>query len=53
MFRTGVGAVRSRQEWRKGLASAVPIAIGYIPIAIAFGVIARQSGLSFAETVMM
>jgi len=35
------------------LASAVPIAIGYIPIAIAFGVIARQSGLSFAETVMM
>lgn len=35
------------------MASAVPIVIGYIPIAIAFGVIARQSGLSFAETVMM
>lgn len=45
--------MRNGQELRKGLSAAVPIAIGYVPIAVAFGVIARQTGLSFAETVLM
>lgn len=45
--------MRNGQELQKGLSSAVPIAIGYVPIAIAYGVIARQSGLPFVETVLM
>lgn len=45
--------VRNGRELLKGLSAAVPIAIGYVPIAVAFGVIARQSGLPFAETVLM
>ena len=45
--------MRSSKALRKGLSSAAPIAIGYVPIAIAFGVIARQAGLPFVETVLM
>lgn len=45
--------MRNGEELLKGVSAAVPIAIGYVPLAIAFGVIARQSGLPFVETVLM
>lgn len=35
------------------MSAAVPIGIGYVPIAITFGVIAQQSGLPFVQTVLM
>lgn len=38
---------------QKGFRIALPIAIGYIPIAITYGVLAKQSGLSLMELTLM
>lgn len=37
----------------EGLKAAAPVMAGYVPAAIAFGVAARQAGLSVVETVFM
>jgi 4-azaleucine resistance transporter AzlC len=37
----------------EGLRAAFPIAVGYLPTAVAFGVAARGAGLSTVETVVM
>jgi 4-azaleucine resistance transporter AzlC len=37
----------------EGLRAAFPIAVGYLPAAVAFGVAARGAGLSTVETVVM
>ena len=37
---------------RDGLKASLPLLIGYIPIAMAFGILAKTANLSFAETVM-
>lgn len=37
----------------EGLRASVPIVVGYLPAAVAFGVAAREAGLSVAETVAM
>lgn len=42
-----------RREWRKGLAAGGSIAVGYMPAALAFGLLAKTAGLSLAETVAM
>ena len=39
--------------FRSGLFAALPIAMGYLPIAFSFGVAATRAGLSEAETVML
>lgn len=39
--------------WGRHLAPAMPIAMGYIPVAFAYGVLARQAGLSILNTVLM
>jgi 4-azaleucine resistance transporter AzlC len=39
--------------WRKGVLAAVPIVLGYVPIAFSFGVAATQAGLSGGEAVML
>lgn len=33
-------------EWRKGAKAAIPIMIGYVPIGLAFGILASQQGLT-------
>lgn len=38
---------------KRGIAVGFPIMLGYIPIAITYGVLAKQSGLSLAELTMM
>jgi 4-azaleucine resistance transporter AzlC len=35
----------ARSEFTSGVLSAVPIVVGYLPIAVAFGVIAQQAGI--------
>ena len=40
-------------DWVRGIRAALPIVVGYVPAAVAFGVAARQAGLSVAETVLM
>ncbi|MCM3322082.1 AzlC family ABC transporter permease [Cytobacillus kochii] len=39
--------------FRKGLQAGVSIAIGYAPVALTFGLLAKTTGLSFIETVLM
>jgi 4-azaleucine resistance transporter AzlC len=38
---------------RWGLANGLPIALAYFPVAVTFGILARQSGLSAAEATAM
>jgi 4-azaleucine resistance transporter AzlC len=38
---------------RLGLANGLPIALGYLPIAVTFGILARQAGLAPAEAAGM
>lgn len=43
----------SRRPWLAGVKAALPIAAGYVPAAVAFGVTGRQAGLGVAETLLM
>lgn len=38
--------------FKEGLVASTPLIIGYIPIAMAFGILAKTSGITFLETVM-
>lgn len=44
---------QTRGELLRGARAAVPIAIGYVPVAIAFGILARQAGLSTGQALGM
>ena len=46
-------AERRRAEFRAGVRSSLPIVLGYIPIGVAYAIIARRAGLSTLETVLM
>lgn len=43
----------AKQEWRAGVRAAAPVMLGYLPVGIAYGVVARQAGLSVRQTVLM
>ncbi|MBY6037917.1 AzlC family ABC transporter permease [Fictibacillus nanhaiensis] len=45
--------VHTPAQWKKGLKAGLPIAIGYMPIAFTFGLLAKAAGLSLFETVGM
>jgi 4-azaleucine resistance transporter AzlC len=40
-------------ELMRGARAGIPVAVGYVPMAIAFGVLAAQTGLSFAQAAAM
>ncbi|NMC53170.1 MAG: AzlC family ABC transporter permease [Chloroflexi bacterium] len=40
-------------RWMSGMASALPIVIGYITIGFAYGVLANKAGLSMLNTLLM
>lgn len=42
-----------RPAWVRGIARAMPIVMGYIPIGFAYGVLAQQAGLSLFNTLAM
>ncbi|MDD9313275.1 AzlC family ABC transporter permease [Bacillus firmus] len=44
---------KSSGEVRKGVQSGISIAIGYAPIALTFGLLAKTTGLTIGETVLM
>lgn len=48
-----VVSVRSSSEFRKGIQAGVSIGIGYFPIALTFGLLAKTTGLTVTETVLM
>ena len=41
------------QMFRKGLVTGFPIMLGYLPVAITYGVLAKQGGMSLLELTMM
>ncbi|WP_420854643.1 AzlC family ABC transporter permease [Salipaludibacillus agaradhaerens] len=42
-----------RHYFKRGMQAGVPVAIGYIPIAIAFGLLAKASGIPDLVTILM
>ena len=44
---------RKQSEFREGVQAGLSIAIGYMPVALTFGLIAKSTGLSVSETVLM
>ncbi|MBM7540079.1 AzlC family ABC transporter permease [Amphibacillus cookii] len=45
--------MQARSQFKKGLTAGLPIMLGYIPIAITYGVLAQQAGLSLFELTSM
>lgn len=39
--------------WLRGVRAGLPVLLGYIPVAVAFGIAAKGVGLSFWETVLI
>jgi 4-azaleucine resistance transporter AzlC len=46
-------AMGKSSQFRQGVQAGVSIAIGYMPIALTFGLLAKTTGLSLFETVLM
>lgn len=46
-------AVTASSEWRRGLQAGLSIGIGYFPIALTFGLLAKTTGLTVVETFLM
>ena len=44
---------KTNSDFRKGFQSGISIAIGYIPVALTFGLLAKTTGLTFIETLLM
>lgn len=44
---------KSGGEFRRGIQAGISIGIGYFPIAITFGLLAKTTGLSVGETLLM
>ncbi len=42
-----------KQQFARGLRAGVPVILGFVPVGIAFAIMARQAGLSIAETSLM
>ena len=40
-------------EVARGIRAGIPVAVGYVPMAVAFGVLAAQAGLTFAQAAAM
>lgn len=39
--------------WLSGVAVATPIVLGFVPVGIAFGILARKAGISVANTLLL
>lgn len=42
-----------QKELRQGIKEAIPIVLGYLPLGFAFGVLAKEAGMSVAQATMM
>ncbi len=43
----------SLRVWVRGVRSSFPIALGYLPVALAFGIVSREAGLTPAGALLM
>jgi 4-azaleucine resistance transporter AzlC len=46
-------AAKKFSDFREGLQAGISIAVGYMPIALTFGLLAKSTGLSFGEAIFM
>jgi 4-azaleucine resistance transporter AzlC len=46
-------AETTSRGWRSGVSQAIPIVMGYVPIGLAYGVLAQKAGLSSLNTILM
>jgi 4-azaleucine resistance transporter AzlC len=46
-------AAVNRQAFARGLRAGIPVTIGYLPMAVAFGIVARAAGIGMAEATGM
>jgi 4-azaleucine resistance transporter AzlC len=44
---------RSSTPWLRGVMRAMPIVLGYVPVGLAYGILAQKAGLSPLNTVLM
>lgn len=44
---------QSQHDWAQGFKKSIPVAMGYLPAGIAFGVLAQVAGLPFWATIML
>jgi 4-azaleucine resistance transporter AzlC len=44
---------KRRRGWLTGVGQALPIVLGYMPIGIAFGILAQKAGVSLFNTLLM
>ena len=44
---------KETSEFKRGFQAGISIGIGYFPIALTFGLLAKTSGLSIYETILM
>ncbi|MGI6151133.1 MAG: AzlC family ABC transporter permease [Christensenellales bacterium] len=42
-----------KQQYLAGLRAGIPVVVGYVPVGMAYAIMARQAGLSVLETVFM
>ncbi|MGD0857517.1 MAG: AzlC family ABC transporter permease, partial [Dehalococcoidia bacterium] len=48
------GALQRRlKDFRQGVVASTPIVVGYLPIGIAYGILARQAGFSLFQAVSL
>ena len=50
---SSIEARPAKRGWLTGLSQAMPIVMGYIPIGIAYGILAQKAGISPFNTLMM
>lgn len=50
---TEIALYKAGTEFRKGSQAGISIAIGYFPVALTFGLLAKTTGLSIGETLLM
>lgn len=43
---------KGHKEYREGIKAGMPIVIGYVPIAVAFGILAKTTGISLLESIL-
>jgi 4-azaleucine resistance transporter AzlC len=53
MARSGRVAAMHRKDFVRGLRAGLPVTIGYLPMAVAFGIGARTAGIDFTATTGM
>lgn len=44
---------KSRGQYLTGMRAAVPVILGFVPVGIAYAIMARQAGFSVFETIFM